>query len=218
MAVYNLAVGGGRIKGVEFCGAFYPQNLPVCCDDGENDASHSGRRNHYFRSLNFSGEKALSCWADADKVVAGDKLILFPVHAGRAFRDVSVKNEHGCPGLSYHLEVIDLAALMANPAAPALFTLPTIDGSKADHKWQKVDANNLVYGNTFGEDADGNPCRKHLVVAMVLDALPTSNTPTTGQCVSCARAKLGCLTESPLSCINMSVTVPVEVHGGITAF
>jgi hypothetical protein len=120
--------------------------------------------------------------------------------------------------------VLDLYELMKDPAAPALFTLSTVDGSAASFSWESVDGGNLVYGDPYGV-ADpvapavvGEACRKHLVVALVLDSLPTGQNATTGQCVPCETRRLGCAGGNQLSCINVEVTAPVEVAGGLRQF
>lgn len=226
MTVFNLSVGGGGIQGAGHGQAFYPQLLPTCCQVGAPDVAHNGSRNQYFRGLNFSQEKALCCWDDAAKVVAGDKLVLFPVHAGYAGRDININNIHGLTGFQFHLEFIDLYELNKDPAAAPLFSLPVVDGSAQSFTWASVDGGDLVYGDPYGatdpDQANANatyPCKKHMVVALVIDALPTTVTPITGECVKCKQGKLGCdCGGSMLGGINLEVTLPVEQAGGLRLF
>ncbi len=219
MTVYNLSVGGGRIRNVACGGAFYPQNYPTCCDLGGPDVAHDDNSNQYFRSLNFTGEKALACWCDenGDSIAAGDKFVLFPIHAGHLAKSLSWRNIHGCDGLKYHFEVIDLAALEANPAVAPELTFPSVDGSVSGDAWVDITALNggdPYFGKVFGTVA-GKPCAEHKVLALVLDSLPTSQDANSTVCVPCAQMKLGCGGNCKLACINVEVTVPVEVHGGL---
>jgi len=220
MTVYNLAVGGGRIRNMSCGGVFYPQNYPSCCDLGGPDTAHNENANQYFRALNFGGEKALACWCDENSanIAAGDKLVLFPIHAGHLAKSLSFRNIHGCAGLKYHFEIIDLAALEANPAAAPELTFDAVDGAVSVDAWVDITALNggePYFGKVFGTVA-GKPCAEHKVLALVLDALPVDGAePASGVCVPCTQLKLGCGGNCKLSCINVEVTVPVEVHGGL---
>ena len=227
MAFYNLSIGGGPIgKASLGAGTCVGDALPGCCDVNGPDVAHGFERDpRYFRAVNFSAEKQLACWADAGKVVAGDKIILFPVHAGYLLRNLALENLHGCAGLNFHLEVHDVLNIKNGVDAPEL-TFPAFDGAQADLKWYDVTAANgnaPYFGDTqgvrppeLGEDGP-QPCRKHKAVVIVLDALPTSTVPVEGGCRSCGTKKFGCGV-SPLACLNFEVTAPVSGLGGLRAF
>ena len=229
--IYNLAIGGGPLgRGAcsgQQCG---PGNLPGCCDGGSPDSAHQfegGRA--YFRALNFSKEKQLACWDNASKVVAGDGLLLFPVHAGFLVETLSVANIHALPGFTYHLELHDVygivsdATPLTNPTPEV--TMPAVVGSTVNFAWQSVTAANagvLYYGSPFSTRAAVlpevglQPCAKHKAVVLIIDTLPTDTQPTNvgGVCVPCAVTKFGC-GSNPLAGINIEVTAPVKSHGGL---
>lgn len=224
MKFYNLSIGGGAIGKASLGeGSCIGDALPDCCHNNGPDVAHGFERDErYFRALNFSKEKQLTCWADADKVVAGDKLILFPVHAGYLLDRVAVENKHGCTGFKYHLELHDVLNLKNDVDTPEV-VFPNEDGEVVNQVWYNVvqlNANALYYGSTQGTrpaeagESGPQPCQKHKAVVLVIDALPTSTDPTTGGCTSCSARKFGCGVNK-LACINLEVTAPVVGLGGL---
>jgi len=230
MTIYNYAIGGGPLGKVACSGGgCAPGNLPGCCDGGSPDVAHSFEGGYsYFRALNFSKERALAC-ADVSKIVAGDGLILFPVHAGFLLDTLSVKNLHGCAGLTFHLELHDLYDVV-NDSTPLVHPtpeviLPAINGVSPSFRWSSVTAANAglpYYGNpistrpTLAGETGVQTCARHKVVVLILDTLPTVVEPTgvANTCVACAVTKFGCGANA-LACINIEVTAPVKHHGGL---
>lgn len=229
MTIYNYAIGGGPLGKVACSGGNCgPGNLPGCCDGGSPDVAHNFEGGYsYFRALNFSKERALAC-ADVSKIVAGDGLLLFPVHAGFLLENLSVKNIHGCTGFTFHIELHDLynivsdATPLVHPTADVV--LPTINAATPSFRWSDVTTANagLYYGNPVSTrvalpgESGAQPCARHKAVVLILDTLPSVTEPVgvANTCVSCAVTKFGC-GPNPLACINVEVSAPVLFHGGL---
>lgn len=228
MAFFNFAIGGGPIgrvacSGNGNCG---PSNLPGCCDGGSPDVSHNFEGGYsYFRALNFSKEKALACM-DTSAIVAGSKLILFPVHAGFLLDAVSVKNIHGLTTFQFHLELHDVYNI-GQGTDTAEVTMPVINGATPSFRWTDIPplntpANALYYGNPVSTRPAGpgetgaQPCARHKALVLVLDALPTVTQPVgvANVCTACDVTKFGCGV-NPLAGINIEVSAPVKFHGGL---
>ena len=225
--IYNLAIGGGPLGrsacSGQQCG---PSNLPGCCDVGSPDTSHHFEGGYaYFRALNFSKEKHLACWDKANLVVAGDGLLLFPVHAGFLVKDISVANLHALPGFTFHLELHDIQSIvtdltpLTNPTPELSF--PVVTGSATSFSWTPMPVGGYS-GNPYGTrpavapEVGLQPCRKHKALVLVIDTLPTTTQPTSvaSVCVPCLVTKFGCGVNN-LAGINVEVTAPVHAHGGL---
>lgn len=230
MTIYNYAIGGGPLGKVACSGGGCgPGNLPGCCDGGSPDTAHNFEGGYaYFRALNFSKERSLAC-ADVSKIVAGDGLLLFPVHAGFLLETVAVKNIHGCTGLTYHLELHDIydvvndATPLVHPTPEVVF--PTINAATPSFRWSNVTALNaaaLYWGNPNGTRPAGpgesgvQACARHKALVLILDTLPSAIEPVgvANTCVSCSAVKFGC-SPNALACINLEVTAPVKFAGGL---
>ena len=220
MKAWYLNVGGGiaKLSGTVGSGV-YPQGQPTCCSIVEPDATNNlGRQ--YFAKVNPSGNFALSKYSDFfDNYAVGDRIVLTSIGAGQMFKDIAIENAHALAGFQFHLELVDRYAFSLDPAAPALFTLPTVDGSVASLNWAQVNGGAPVYGNKFGKNViDGKDvsCMKHLTLVMVIDALPTTSKVTTLGCPSCEYTVASCgATKSNLHAINVSVSIPIEKHEGL---
>lgn len=215
---WYLNVGGGIAK-LANSGEVYPQGQPTCCSVVEPDATNNlGRQ--YFAKVNPSVNYALSKYSDFfDNYAVGDRIVLTSIGAGQMFKDIAIENAHALAGFQFHLELVDRYAFSLDPSAPALFTLPAVDGSKASLDWVQVDGGAPVYGDKFGVNVVNGKdvaCKKHMTLVMVIDALPTTSNVTTVGCTTCQYQVMACgATKSNLHAINVSVSVPIEKHEGL---
>jgi hypothetical protein len=220
MKAWYLNVGGGIAKlSTNTAGGVYPQGQTNCCSVVEPDATNNLGRQYFAKvapSVNFS----LSQYSDFfDNYAVGDRIVLTPIGAGQSFTQIAIENAHALAGFQFHIELVDRYAFSLDPASPALFTLPAVDGSVAKLDWVRVDGGKPVYGQKFGVNVvDGKnvACAKHMYLVMVIDALPTTSTVTTVGCKTCAYNVQACGgSKSNLHAINVSVSVPVEKHEGL---